>query len=312
MQRINLMLRCVFVGLLAMACFAVSPALAQQKGSSPEKVQTKKVRVNDVTLNYIERGKGDPVVFVHGTVGDYRTWDGQVEAFSKKYRVISYSRRYHYPNPWPQDASSFSVTVHAKDLVAFIQALKLGRVHLVGHSFGAFIALLVARDNPELIRSLTLGEPPVNSLLATTPQGDSLLQNSVATAIIPSGEAFQSGENEEGVRRFVNGVLGDSAYENLPPHVRAIMMDNIAELKGAVMDKNLFPPFACEDARKVRVPTLLLDGELSPKMLTLVQDILEECLPNKERATILAASHGLEYENPQAFNERVLAFLAQH
>ncbi len=302
MQLYILVLKHLKIGFISAMCFFASPILAQPK----------EIRVNDVTLNYIEQGQGDPVVFVHGTLGDYRTWDGQIEPFSKKYRVISYSRRYHYPNIWPQDTSSFSVTVHAKDLAAFIQTLKLGRVHLVGHSFGAFISLLVAQDHPELIRSLTLGEPPVNSLLATTPQGDSLLQNFVATAIIPSGEAFQSGENEEGVRRFVNGVLGDSAYENLPPHVRANMMENVRELKGATMDGNLFPPFSCEDARVVRVPTLLLNGELSPKMFTQIQDILEQCLANKERAMIPAASHGLEYENPEAFNEAVLTFIAKH
>lgn len=311
MQRINLMLRCVFVGLLAMACFAVSPALAQQKGSSPEKVQTKKVRVNDVTLNYIERGKGDPVVFVHGTVGDYRTWDGQVEAFSKKYRVISYSRRYHYPNPWPQDASSFSVTVHAKDLAAFIQGLNVGRVHLIGHSFGAFTSLLVARDHPELLLSLTLGEPPVWPLLATTPGGESLIQDQITTTIIPSGEALQRGNDEEGVRLFLNGVLGDGGFENLPQHIHNIVMDNVRELKGATMDKDLFPPFSCEDARSVSVPTLLLHGELSPKLFIQTQDILEQWMPNNERTMIPASSHGLMMGNPDAFNETVLGFLAR-
>ena len=94
------------------------------------------------------------MVLVHGTLEDYRTWDGQLEAFSKGYRLISYSRRYHYPNEWPKDATDFSVTLHARDLAAFIKALNLPPVHLVGHSYGAFIALLVARDHPEVIRSL--------------------------------------------------------------------------------------------------------------------------------------------------------------
>ena len=122
----------------------------------------------------------------------------------------------------------------------------------------------------------------------------------------------QSGDNEEGVRRFINRVLGDNAYENLPPNVRAIMMENARELKGATMDTNLFPPFSCEDARNVSIPTLLLNGELSPNMFIQIQDILEQCLPNKERAMIPAASHGSVYENPQAFNEAVLTFLAKH
>ena len=62
----------------------------------------------------------------------------------------------------------------------------------------------------------------------------------------------------------------------------------------------------------MKAPTLLLDGELSPKMFHLINDMLEHCLPSVERATIPAASHRMEVENPQAFNEKVLAFIAKH
>ncbi len=78
------------------------------------------------------------------------------------------------------------------------------------------------------------------------------------------------------------------------------------------MDENLFPPFLCEDATNVAVPTLLVHGELSIRILVIIQDMLEQCLPNQERAMIPAASHGSVYENPEAFNEAVLAFLARH
>ena len=50
----------------------------------------------------------------------------------------------------------------------------------------------------------------------------------------------------------------------------------------------------------------------SHKMFHLINDMQEHCLPSVERATIPAASHGLEFENPQAFNEKVLAFIAKH
>jgi predicted alpha/beta superfamily hydrolase len=282
----------------------------QQGTSSPEQVQLKQLRINDTTLNYIEWGQGIPVVFVHGTLGDYRTWDGQVGPFSEKYRVFSYSRRYHYPNDWPQDDSSFSVTVHAKDLASFIRALNVGPVHLVGHSFGAFISLLVAKDHPELIISLTLGEPPVLPLLTSTLEGESIVQDFIASTLIPAKDAINMGDEVEGVRLFINGVMGsDNAFENITPNFRSNMMDNVRDLKGELMDTNLFPPFSCADARGVRVPTLLLHGEFSPRQFTQTQDMLEQCMLNKERAMIPKASHGLEMENPEAFNETVLAFL---
>jgi pimeloyl-ACP methyl ester carboxylesterase len=301
----------VAVGWVAAAGSVPSPLVAQQKGASTSGVQPKELRVNGVTLSYIERGEGTPVVLVHGTLGDYRTWEGQLEPFSKKFRVISYSRRYHYPNRWTANSTDFSVTIHAGDLAAFIKALELPSVHLIGHSYGAVISLLVARDHPELIRTLTLGEPPLMPLLSMSPEGNALLEHFVTTGIMPSGEAFKKGNDAEGVRRFVNAVLGEGSYEKLSPHVRERMMDNAKELKGEISSQDLFPPITCEDVQKVRTPTLLLDGALSPKLFRVINDMLDHCLPNKERAVIPGASHGLEYENPQAFNDTVLAFIAR-
>lgn len=286
--------------------------LARQKGAPPAIVQTKKIRVNGVALNYIERGKGTPVVFVHGTLEDYRSWDGQIEAFSKNYRVISLSRRYHYPNAWTKDSTDFSVANHARDLAAFLKALKLPPVHLVGHSYGAFISFLVARDHPELIRSLTLAEPPMIPLLKTSPEGDSILNSFVTNCLMPSGEAFKNGKNEEGVRRFIDGVMGDSSYEKLPQSARRSMMDNARELKGETSSRDIFPPVTCADVQMVKAPTLLLGGEQSPHMFAVINSMIDQCLTNKERAVIPAASHGFQFQNPQAFNASVLAFIAKH
>nr|WP_156438810.1 alpha/beta hydrolase [Bradyrhizobium valentinum] len=130
----------VLVSVAAMF-FVASPSFAQQKGTPSSEMKTKEARVNGLTLHYIELGQGTPVVLVHGTLEDYRTWDGQLEAFSKGYRLISYSRRYHYPNESPKDATDFSVTIHARDLAAFIKALNLPR----------FISLVIPMER--LLRS---------------------------------------------------------------------------------------------------------------------------------------------------------------
>src|SRR6516164_740978 len=190
MQPRMLLLKHIVLVSVAAMFFVASPPFAQQKSASSSEIKTKEVQVNGLTLHYIERGQGTPVVLVHGTLGDYRTWDGQLEAFSKGYRLISYSRRYHYPNEWNKDSTDFSVTIHARDLAAFIKALNLPPVHLIGHSYGGFSAFLVARDHPEVIRSLTLGEPNIMPLIATTPEGDALLASFVKTSLVPSREAF--------------------------------------------------------------------------------------------------------------------------
>src|SRR5690348_8540541 len=55
--------------------------------------------VNGVDLAYVEQGQGEPVLFVHGGVGDYRAWDQQMNAFGAGYRAIALSCRGYWPNP---------------------------------------------------------------------------------------------------------------------------------------------------------------------------------------------------------------------
>src|SRR6476660_9523421 len=123
--------------LLLLSLLLCVPAIAQS-------VSPTKIRVNDVELHYIEQGQGEPLILLHGGQGDYRSWEPQMKVLSPQYRVISYSRRYNYPNNNPFTAKYHSAYTEADDLAAFIRRLKLGRVHLVGTSIGAFTALVLA------------------------------------------------------------------------------------------------------------------------------------------------------------------------
>jgi pimeloyl-ACP methyl ester carboxylesterase len=65
-----------------------------------------------------------------------------------------------------------------------------------------------------------------------------------------------------------------------------------------------------EHAGKITTPTLLLDGGQSPPLFRLVQDELDRSMPNTQRITLPAVSHGMYLENPEAFSRTVLEFLA--
>jgi len=275
--------------------------------------EVKSIFINGDSIHYIDIGKGDPVVFVHGTLGDYRTWGAQIDEFAKNHRVIAYSRRFAYPNKQMiNDSADYTVIPHAKDLAQFIKALNLEPVHLVGHSYGAFTALLTTIAHPELVHSLTLGEPPVMSLLQNVPGGDTMVNNFIIKTIMPAAEAFKNNNNEKAVTVFIGGVMGDSLFfSKVSQHDRDIMLDNTLELRGSVFTKNLFPPITCDDVRKIKGPVLLLKGDRSPLLFTSIINELDRCLGNKEKehATLSNSSHGLEYENPAEFNKIVLGFI---
>lgn len=295
------------------ACKSSHTGTAPQHETSTAS-ELKSVFINGDSIHYIDRGKGDPVVLVHGSLGDYRTWEAQMDAFAQNHRVIAYSRRFAYPNKQIiNDSADYTVTPHAQDLTEFIKALNLEPVHLVGHSYGAFTALLTTMDHPELVRSLTLGEPPVMSLLQNVPGGDTLANNFVREGILPTVEAFKNNDEEKAVAAFIAAVMDDSLYfSRLSQRTREIIMANTLETRGSVFTKNLFPPVSCEDLKKIKTPVLLVQGDRSPLFVLSIINELDRCLSNKEKATLPNTSHGLEFENPQGFNKAVLRFIEKH
>lgn len=272
----------------------------------------KKIEVNGTNFAYIEQGQGDPVIMVHGTLGDMRSWELQMENFAKKYRIISYSRRYHFPNECTGDETDYSAKLHAEDLSAFISALGLKSAHIVGNSYGAYTALFLAKNHPEQLRALVLSEPPVLPLLDRNKEGPTLRKDFLEKTWRPAGEALQRGESEKGVKIFVDGVVTQGAFDTFPPEARELILDNACEFKSETSSPNLWTQFSCGDAAQIMTPTLLLTGERSLKMLKIIVDELARCLPNKELVTVPESSHETASENPDAYNEIVLNFLAKN
>jgi len=273
-----------------------------------------KAEISGTELHYVERGEGAPVIFVHGGLGDFRTWLPQVETFSDQYRAISYSRRAHYPNPWPDDYKSEMLT-HVEDLAAFIRHLDAAPAHLVGNSYGSYICLLLALRHPTLVRSLVLTEPPIHPLLKRLPGGAALFEEFERDAWKPAGEAFARGDMESGVRLFIEGAVGKEEWEKLTPRVRDAMMKDAPELAVAATSPDFearMPTVTCADVARVKIPTLLLYGKRSPSMYRLINSELARCLPHAEQATIPHAAHVLHSHNPEAHDRVVLDFLSRH
>ena len=111
--------------------------------------------VNGANLAGEEHGAGELLILVHGAVGDFRSWESVVAAFATRYRVITYSRRWHYPNPATVAGGDYTVAGHTEDLIALVAASGGGPVRLVGHSYGAAICAGLASVRPELVLRLS-------------------------------------------------------------------------------------------------------------------------------------------------------------
>lgn len=282
-----------------------------------------KLDVNGTRLEVVESGSGEPVVFVHGSASDHRTWQHQLDDLGRKYRAIAYSRRYHWPNDRIPDGADYSMTEHVDDLQALLAALDVGPVHLVGHSYGAFVSLLLAIREPGRVRTLALTEPPAVTLfvsnqpkpaellrlLFTRPRTALAIVRFGATGIGPATAAARRGDLDEATRIFGKAVLGPEFFQSLSLARREQIAANsfAAEFLGSG-----FAPLKDEDVRGVQVPTLLVGGQRSPAIFHRVLDRLEELLPRNERIEIAAASHIVHEDQAEAYDAALRYFLSEH
>ncbi len=289
----------------------------KQKKSTEVKKTTEKVEkglktlnVNDYSFNYIDIGEGEPLIFVHGSIGDYRAWEAQIDTFATRYRVIVPSRRYAWPNTQPvSDTLDYSAEQHAKDLAQIIKKLNLNPAHLVGHSWGGYTVLKTAVDHPELVRSMVLGEPAAATLIMGTKEGDSLVGDFYQNALAPAAQNFTENRPEDAIRSFVGGVMGDTTYfDRVPQVMREIWMQNTAETEGSLIT-DAFTPISPDEVAQLKIPTLLIHGEKSPNFFIKIVDTLHTKLPNNTLFELPNASHGLQLENAKGFSKAVLQFL---
>ncbi|MCF8052816.1 MAG: alpha/beta hydrolase [Desulfobacterales bacterium] len=281
------------------------------------------LEVNGTSLEYSENGEGEPLVLVHGSASDCRTWQFQQDAFAQHFRVIAYSRRYHWPNEPIADNTGYSMVEHVDDLEAVLASLDASPAHLVGHSNGAFLCLLLAIRAPKLVRSLALTEPPVITLfvsdppkpteilrlLATRPRAAIDLIKFGATGIAPATKAAKQDDMEAAMRIVGRAILGRDFYNRLSEERLEQMRANA--IRAEFLDSS-FPPLDSKDVNNIQTPTLLVTGQHSAGLFIQLANRLEELLPHAERVKIANTSHIVHEDDPPAYNKAVLSFLSKH
>lgn len=255
----------------------------------------------------VEHGSGTPVILVHGTLDDLRTWSYQIGLLSARHRVVAYSRRYHWPNDIPDGVTAYRAIDHRDDLVALIESLGAVPAHLVASSYGAVIAMLLAAARPELVRSLVLGEPPAFNLL-----DPARMEANQRETIEPARRAFDEGQPEAGIESFLNAVVGPDAFARFPPKAKAAALDNAPEfgLEVHTSYADYFGPLTVEALRSIATPALVARGDRSPQIFGDVVEVLRANLPNLRNLNVPDASHAMHRHNAPVYNAAVLEFLA--
>jgi esterase len=276
----------------------VSPTWTIPPGASTQ-------TVNDYPLAYTARGAGPTIVFVHGVLVDYRYWQQPLETWTADYRVIAISLRHFYPEKWDRKGEDFTVSQHAKDIAAFIESIG-GPVYLVGWSYGGRPAYEVARTRPDLVKKLVLieGGPDLRPGPPGVPSNAASIQRGTTTA-----RFFDAGDMDGGLAFAVDDINGPGRWASLPESYRQILRDNAWTVVGTGRAQ----PYTetCSEFGSLKMPVLLIKGELTTPSLRDI--VLEEskCLPQATVVTIPKAWHSSAAMNPPAFKQAVYSFL-QH
>jgi pimeloyl-ACP methyl ester carboxylesterase len=258
-------------------------------------------------LPTITQGSGPDVVLVHGALGDQRQWDPIASSLASRFRTHALSRRYHWPGPMPAAGERYSYELHRDDVLALMDTLPTP-VHLVGHSYGAGVSLLVALQAPERVRSLTLIEPALGSLL---PEAGAGLAEERATrvAVLSQVRALVGAEKHlEAAELFIDWVQGgEGGFSRLPEGVRQALHDNARTLGPTIAGSQ--PDVSPAGIRGLRMPSLVVTGAQTRGFYRLIGEVTAASIPGARLVRLAGCGHMTIVEAPEAMASLLNGFL---
>ena len=170
------------------------------------------LELDGVRLASWEEGSGQPVVFVHGVGTSGELWARDLAPLARDCRLIVYDRRgYGASSESPRDWQA-----HREDAIALIEALRAAPAVLVGYSGGSMIALDLALERPDLVRSLVLLDPAFNLKRCLTP---GFVRTLAGAQLLRRVRGEHRGA-EHWMRYVASYPTGGSAFDKAPPERR--------------------------------------------------------------------------------------------
>jgi len=248
-----------------------------------------KLNRDGVEIYYEVHGDGAPVLLTHGYSSSSHMWEGQVGPFSKGYKLITWDMRGHGRTDYPEDQGEYTEAATVADMAAILDAVGAERAVIGGLSLGGYMSLAFHLAHPE---------------------------RCLALLIIDTGPGYRSDEPRAGwnvtaIRRAERfeadglpppGVGG--AETRAAPHRNA---DGLAKAARGMLTQH--------DARVINglptidVPALVLVGANDQPFLN-ATDYMAAKIPGAKKVVIADAGHAANIDQPAAFNDAVLDFLA--
>jgi pimeloyl-ACP methyl ester carboxylesterase len=270
----------------------------------------KNAKINGIDLEYEITGAGEPLLLIStGPIADSFRPFVHDAALASRYRMIAYHQRGQVGTPRGPGSDPVSFQQHAADAAALLRHLEVERAHVGGHSTGAAIAMQLAVDQPGLVHTLTLLEPPLTSV----PSAAAFFDRAG-----PALAAYRAGDRETAMVKFLSMVSGldwDTCRAGLEAHVpggaaRAIE-DADSFFAGYLAALGAWQ-FDASRAASIAQPVLAVVGTATDPFFAESHALLHTWFPHIEDCTIDGVGHLLHMQCPEPVLAGVGSWLARH
>jgi len=243
--------------------------------------------IDGLAVNWMERaGQGPTVLLLHCSLAMHRAWSGVIEGLPDDAHVIAMDLPGHGATDFDPSRGIVAQTRAVAEILAQDTG---GPVHLVGHSFGAVVALHIAARSPALVASLTLYEPVLFAL--TRDVGNPVWDEQVA---FDQGfvRAMDQGA-EAGLRHFLSRWGEGEDIDALSETRRRYLLDRIGLI--TVSKEALFGDgperLYADELTSIVAPVRLMAGSASPQIVHNILDVIAPRVDCRNRITINGAAH---------------------
>jgi len=258
---------------------------------------------------YVEAsGQGYPIIFIHEFASDLRGWESQFEHFSRGFRCIAYNARGYPPSDVPEDAACYGWELAVDDIAAVMHGLSIERAHLVGLSMGGYAALQFGLRYPEKVSAIVAAS--VGSGSHPTQRDAWLRETSVLSRIfIDHGMVAMAERMARGPARIQLKYKDPGSWQEFifrlrqhSPQGMSHTMARCQALRPSLHDLR-------DQFSEMTTPVLLAVGDEDAACLE-TNLMLKSALADAGLWICPNTGHGINLEEPAAFNAQIESFLA--
>ncbi|MCX6131353.1 MAG: alpha/beta hydrolase [Proteobacteria bacterium] len=303
-----------FFSILCAGCQSVknvSPSRVHSGGDETSGITSDEVLLDDVSIHYLQKGKGPLILMLHGFPEHSGLWSKYVESLGRSYHAVAPDLRGYNLSSQPKEVEAYAIEKLMGDITSLVRKLGHEKACLVGHDWGGLLSWYLAAHHPESFSKVIIMNAPFPKVYSKLYKEDSeqkAMASYVGFLMTEGSDKALAADNFAGL---ANSLFNGSSY---PFNARE--KQEILEVWG----RGLFGPVAyyksyiprqdklASEMPDISIPTLVLWGEKDSALSIKNLDGIDEHVKNLKIERFPAATHWLTYEMPDQLIEKIDKF----